>query len=76
MQCNLKTKPLKMRRFALRRIHSHSDATGLFRNAFCEIVALTSSINRVRHIVSSPDDAVARVIVFCRCSGQRPFSTN
>ena len=50
---------MELRRFALLFIHSHSDATGIFRNAFCEIVAMTPSGDRVRHIVSSQDDAVA-----------------
>ena len=48
--------------FALWFIHSHSDATGIFRNAFCEIGALTTSGNRVSHIVSSQDDAVAGLL--------------
>ena len=52
----------QLRHFALRFIHSHSYATGVFRNAFHEIVALTTSGNRVRHIVSSQDDAVARLL--------------
>ena len=54
---------MELRRFALRFIHSHSDATGIFRNAFREIVALTTSGNRVRHIVSSQDDAVVGLLV-------------
>ena len=49
----------RLRRFALRFINSHRDANGVFRTAFREIVALTTSSNRVRHIVSSQDDAVA-----------------
>ena len=46
----------QLRRFALRFIHSHSEATGVFRNAFGEIVALTPSGNCVRQIVSSQHD--------------------
>ena len=34
---------LYLRRFALRFIHSHSDATGVFRNAFMEFVAVATS---------------------------------
>ena len=49
----------QLRRFALAYFHSHGDATGFFRNAFLGIVELTPSDNRVRHIVSSQDDAVA-----------------
>ena len=52
----------QLRRFALRFIHSHSDATGVFRNAFREVVSLTTSGNRVRHIVTSQDDAVAGLL--------------
>ena len=52
----------QLRRFALRFIHSHSDATDVFRNAFREIVALPTSGNRVRHIVSSQDDTIAGLL--------------
>ena len=48
--------------FSLRFIHSHNDNTGFFRNAFREIVALTTSGIRVRHIVSSQDDTVAGLL--------------
>ena len=54
---------LQLRRFALRFIHSHSDdATGVFVMNSWEIVALTTYGNRVRHIVSSQDDAVAELL--------------
>ena len=45
----------RLRRFALQFINSHRDANGVFRTAFREVVALTTSNNRVRHIVSSQD---------------------
>ena len=51
-------KRVKLRRFALRFIHWHSDATSVFH----EIVALTTSGNRVKHIVSFQDDAVAGLL--------------
>ena len=53
----------QLRRFALRFIHSHGDASGVFRTKHSwEIIALTTSGNRVRHIVSSQDDAVAGLL--------------
>ena len=58
-----------MRRFALRFIHSHSDATSVFRNAFREVVSLTTSGNRVRHIVTSQDDATRTLITTDREQG-------
>ena len=53
---------LELRCFALQFIHPHSDATGVFHNAFRVIVVLTTSSNRVRHNVSSQDDAVAGLL--------------
>ena len=50
---------IQLRHFALQFIHSHSDAIVVFRNAFHEIVVLTTSGYHVRHIESSQDDAVA-----------------
>ena len=52
----------KLRLFALRFIHLHSDATGVFRNVFREIVAMTTSGIRVKHIVLSQDDTVAGLL--------------
>ena len=59
---NLCDSPSVEQFFPLRFIHSHSNATGVFRNAFLEIGALTTSGNCVRHIVSSQDDAVAGLL--------------
>ena len=42
----------QLRCFVLRFINSHSDATGIFAMHFWEIIALTTSGNRVRPIVS------------------------
>ena len=52
----------QLRSFAIWFINSHRNATGVFRNAFREIVALTTSGNHVRHIVSAQDDAVAGIL--------------
>ena len=58
-QIRIESVVFQLRRFALAYFHSHGDATGVFRNAFLGIVELTPSGNRVRHIVSSQDYAVA-----------------
>ena len=51
--------PSESRRFALRFIRSYS----VFRNAFLgNCRALTTTGNRVRHIVSSQDDAVVGLL--------------
>ena len=42
--------------------HLHSDATGVFAMHSWEIITLTTSGNRVGHIVSSQDDAVAGLL--------------
>ena len=41
---------VELRRFAQWFIYLHSATTGVFRNAFREIIALTTSGNRVRHM--------------------------
>ena len=71
LECRLSSNPsssdlffLQLWRFALRFIHSHGDATGVFRNVHSwEIVALTTSGNRVRHIVSSQDGVVTGTLI-------------
>ena len=42
-----KHRTCQLTRFSLRFIHSHSDSTGVFRNAFSENVALTTFGNRL-----------------------------
>ena len=49
-------------RFALRFIHSHSDATGVLAMHSWEIVGLPTSGNHVRHFVPSQDDAFAELM--------------